>query len=76
LEAVKGRLQGAKREEIKQRAIDSLRSAAAIVDQKAPSDAAAYKSWLLQIARLCVGRSRRGSLHHWDVRRAAQASSA
>ena len=40
-EYVKGRLHGAKREEIKQRAIDALRSAAAIVDQKAPSEAAA-----------------------------------
>ena len=38
---VASRLQGAKREEIKQRAIDALRSAAAIVDQKAPSEAAA-----------------------------------
>ena len=47
---VKGRLHGAKREEIKQRAIDSLRSAAAVVDQKAASEAAAYKAWLLQIA--------------------------
>ena len=49
-EFVKGRLRGAKREEIKQRAIDALRSAAAIVDQKAPSDAAAYRAWLLYIA--------------------------
>jgi len=57
---VKGRLQGAKREEIKQRAIDSLRSAAAIVDQKAPSDAAAYKSWLLQIANNVAEASKEG----------------
>ena len=47
---VKERLKGAKRDEIKQRAIDALRSAAAVVDQKASSDAAVYKAWLLQIA--------------------------
>ena len=47
---VKSRLQGAKREEIKQRAIDALRSAAAIVAQKAAPDAPGFKGWLLQIA--------------------------
>jgi hypothetical protein len=57
---VKGRLQGAKREEIKQRAIDALRSAAAVVDQKAPSDAAAYKAWLLQIANNVAEASKEG----------------
>src|SRR5262245_18563572 len=31
---VKGRLQGAKREELKQRAIEALRAAAVVVDQK------------------------------------------
>ena len=57
---VKGRLQGAKREEIKQRAIDALRSAAAVVDQKAPSDATAYKAWLLQIANSVAEASKEG----------------
>ena len=57
---VKGRLQGAKREEIKQRAIDALRSAAAVVDQKAPSDAAAYKAWLMGIANNVAEASKEG----------------
>ena len=57
---VKGSLHGAKREEIKQRAIDALRSAAAVVDQKAPSDAAAYKAWLLQIANSVAEASKEG----------------
>lgn len=57
---VKGRLQGAKRDEIKQRAIDALRSAAAVVDQKAPSDAAAYKAWLLLIAKNVAEASKEG----------------
>ena len=57
---VKGRLQGAKRDEIKQRAIDALRSAAAIVDQKASSDAVVYKAWLLQIANSVAEASKEG----------------
>jgi hypothetical protein len=57
---VKERLKGAKRDEIKQRAIDALRSAAATVDQKAPSEAAAYKAWLLQIANNVAEASKEG----------------
>jgi hypothetical protein len=57
---VKERLKGAKRDEIKQRAIDALRSAAAIVDQKATSDAAVYKAWLLQIANNVAEASKEG----------------
>ena len=57
---MKSRLQGAKREEIKQRAIDALRSAAAIVGQKTPNEAAAYKSWLLQIANSVAEASKEG----------------
>ena len=57
---VKARLQGAKREEIKQRAIDALRAVAAIVDQNAASDAAAYKAWLLQIANNVAEASKEG----------------
>jgi hypothetical protein len=59
-EYVKGRLQGAKREEIKQRAIDALRSAAAVVDQKAPSDAAGYKAWLTRIANNVAEAAKEG----------------
>jgi hypothetical protein len=57
---VKGRLQGAKGEEVKQRAIDALRSAAAIVDQKAAADAAGFKSWLLAIAGNVAEASKEG----------------
>jgi hypothetical protein len=59
-EFVKGRLQGAKREDIKQRAIDVLRSAAAIIDQKAPADGAAYKAWLPHIASDVAEASKEG----------------
>jgi len=57
---VKGRLHGAKREEIKQRAIDALRSAAAVVEQKAPSDAASYKAWLTRIANNVAEAAKEG----------------
>ena len=57
---VKARLEGAKREEIKQRAIDALRSAAAIVDRKAAADAPTYKAWLLQIANKVAAASKEG----------------
>jgi hypothetical protein len=57
---VKSRLQGAKREEIKQRAIEALRQAAAIVDQKAPLDAAAYNRWLLAVANNVAEASKEG----------------
>ena len=40
--------------------MDALRSAAAIVDQKAPSDAAAYKAWLVQIANNVAEASKEG----------------
>ncbi|HEX2338831.1 MAG TPA: hypothetical protein VHI72_20425 [Hyphomicrobiaceae bacterium] len=57
---VKGQLQGAKREQIKQRAIEALQSATAIVDKKAPLEAAAYKAWLLQIANNVAEASKEG----------------
>jgi hypothetical protein len=37
--------------EIKEKCIETLRQAAAIVDAKAPGDAAAYKNWLQQISQ-------------------------
>ena len=57
---VKGQLQGAKREQIKPRAIEALRSAAAIVEQKAQLEAPAYKAWLLQIANNVAEASKEG----------------
>jgi len=39
---------------------DVLRSAAAIIDQKAPADAAAYKAWLLHIASNVAEASKEG----------------
>jgi len=41
-------------------AIDALRSAAAIVDQKATTDAAGFKGWLLAIAGNVAEASKEG----------------
>jgi hypothetical protein len=43
-------LEGAKPEEIKTRCIAAIRQAAELVDAKAPTDAPAFKNWLLRIS--------------------------
>ena len=50
-EGVRSVVQGAKLDEIKGRALSALRETAEIIDQKAPSDAAAFKGWLAQISK-------------------------
>ena len=50
-DALKNKLKGSKPAEIKDKCIETLRTAAAIVDAKAPGDAAAYKGWLQQISQ-------------------------
>ena len=57
---VKSRLEGAKREDIKARAIEAVRQAAAVVEAKAPNDTAAYKEWLLRISRDVADASKEG----------------
>lgn len=49
-DGLKAKLAGAKSAEIKQRCIDTLRQVSALLDAKAPSDAAAFKAWLRQIS--------------------------
>jgi hypothetical protein len=57
---VKQRLQGAKADDLKQRAIEAVRAAAALVEQKTPLEATAYKSWLLKIASSVAEASKEG----------------
>lgn len=57
---VKARLADAKPGELKQRAIDALRQAAHVADQKAPLDARGYKDWLLSIANKVAEASKEG----------------
>ena len=57
---VKSRVRGAQRGEIKQRAIDAVGQAGAIVDAKAPAEAAEFKSWLLATANQVADASKEG----------------
>ena len=50
-DGLKKKLAGSKPSEIKARCIDTLRQAGAVVDAKAPGDAAAFKAWLRQISQ-------------------------
>ncbi len=50
-EGVRSIVQGAKLEEIKDKALDALKETTGIIDQKAPGDAAAFKGWLAQISK-------------------------
>src|SRR5215218_4305646 len=59
-DGVQARLSGSKPAEIRDKAIAALRDAAAIVDAKAPAEAAAFKDWLKQIAQKSAEASTEG----------------
>src|SRR5262249_48745440 len=48
---LKAKLAGNKPAEVKSKCIETLRQAAAVVDAKAPEDAATFKGWLRQISQ-------------------------
>ena len=50
-DGLNAKLKGSKPAEIKEKCVDILRQAAAVVDAKAPGDAAAFKGWLRQISQ-------------------------
>src|SRR6516165_2116284 len=50
-DGLKEKLTGGKPNEIKAKCIETLRQAGAVVDAKAPGDAAAFKGWLRQISQ-------------------------
>ena len=59
-DGLKDKLKGAKPAEIKDKCVDILKQAAAVVDAKAPSDAAAFKGWLRQISQHVAEASTEG----------------
>ena len=59
-DGLKTRFKQSKPAEIKDACIETLRQAAAIVDAKAPADAAAYKAWLQQISQHVAEASNEG----------------
>ena len=59
-DGLKNTFKGSKPAEIKDKCIEILRQAAAMVDVKAPSDAAALKGWLQQISQHVAEASKQG----------------
>jgi len=59
-DGLKTRFKQIKPAEIKEACIATLRQAAAIVDAKAPGDAAAYKAWLQQISQHVAEAAKEG----------------
>jgi hypothetical protein len=51
---------GSKPAEIKVKSIDTLRQVAEVVDTKAPEDATAFKTWLLQISQHVAEAAKEG----------------
>jgi hypothetical protein len=59
-DGLKEKFTGSKPAEIKAKCIETLRQAGAVVDAKAPGDAAAFKSWLRQISQHVAEASNEG----------------
>jgi len=59
-DGLKEKLTGSKPAEIKAKCIETLRQAGAVVDAKAPGDAAAFKGWLRQISQHVAEASMEG----------------
>ncbi len=59
-DALKSRLKNIKPDQIKDKCIETLKQAAAIIDAKAPGDAAAYKGWLQQISQHVAEAAKEG----------------
>jgi hypothetical protein len=59
-DGLKEKFTGSKPAEIKARCIETLRQAGAVVDTKAPGDAAAFKGWLRQISQHVAEASKEG----------------
>ena len=57
---LKSKLTGSKPAEIKDKCIETLRQAAAVIDAKAPGDAVAFKGWLRQISQHVAEASKEG----------------
>jgi hypothetical protein len=60
-DGIKEKLSGLKPPQIKAKCIETLGQAGAVVDAKAPDDAAAFKSWLRQISQHVAEAASEGS---------------
>jgi hypothetical protein len=59
-DGLQARLSGSRPAEVRDKAIESLRQVAALLDAKAPGDAAAFKAWLQSIGQHVAEASKEG----------------
>ena len=59
-DGLQARIKGSKPAEVKDKSIAGLRQVAALLDAKAPTDAAAYKSWLQSIGQHVAEAAKEG----------------
>jgi hypothetical protein len=59
-DGLQARLQGSKPVEVKDKAVAGLRQVAALLDAKAPGDAAAFKTWLQSIGQHVADAAKEG----------------
>jgi hypothetical protein len=59
-DAAQARFKGVQAGELKARAIEELRSVAALVDAKAPADASGFKAWLYAVAQRTAEAGKEG----------------
>jgi hypothetical protein len=75
-EGLQAKLMGSKPEEIKSKAIDAVREASSVIDAKAPSDAAAFKTWLRHTSQLVAEASTEGGFLGFGGVRVSEAEKA
>lgn len=73
---LQAKLLGSKPGEIKNVAVESLRAVAAIVDAKAPADAASFKTWLRDISKVVADASTEGGFLGFGGVRVSEAEKA
>lgn len=75
-DALKAKFAGSKPAEIKAEAIESLRQTSALLDAKAPEDAAAFKAWLRDIAGRVAEAAKEGGFLGFGGVRVSEAEQA
>jgi hypothetical protein len=61
-DGLKGRLEGARPADVTARCLERLRQARALLEEKAPDDAPAFKDWLLRIGRHTAEAAKEGGV--------------
>jgi len=75
-EGLRAKLLGSKPAEVKSKSVAAVREAAALVDAKAPGDAAAFKAWLRHISQAVAEASTEGGFLGFGGVRVSEAEKA